>query len=163
MVLLVLSSAFYPINSLKSILMAYKLSPKMIDFINDTLPPQFAALMSRYPSTIFNAANHYDKPKFPQGYVPKRIAIYYQESAPTASILWMNGQLDKVEIEQIPVDPDVIQVMIEGTWGYIQVQGKVILDRTEGVQFPPELTQHELMLRKLIHSISSGNYRDLNQ
>lgn len=163
MVLLVLPRAFYPINSLKSILMAYKLSPKMIDLINDRLPPQFATLMSRYPSTIFNAADYWDKPKFPQGYVPKFIAIYYQDSAPSASIVWRNGRLDKVEIEQIPINPDVIQVMIEATWGYIQVQGKVILDRTEGVQFPPELTHHELMLRRIIHSISSGNYKDLNQ
>ena len=143
--------------------MAYKLSRKQIDLIDEKLPPQFAALMSRYPSTIFNAAHHWDEPKFPQGYVPKRIAIYYQESAPASSIVWSNGQLEKVEIEEIPINPDVIQVMIEGTWGYIQVQGKVILDRTEGVQFPPELTQHELMLRRLIHSISSGNYKNLNQ
>lgn len=143
--------------------MTYELKQNQIDLINDRLPPQFAVLMSRYPSTIFNAAHHWDKPKFPQGYVPQRIAIYYQESAPAASIVWRNGQLEKVEIEQIPINPDVIQVMIEGTWGYIQVQGKVILDRTEGVQFPPELTQHELMLRRLIHSISSGNYKDLNQ
>ena len=143
--------------------MAYNLNQYQIDLINNNLPPRFAVLMSRYPSTIFNAAHHWDNPKFPQGYVPKRIAIYYQESAPAASILWRNGHLERVEIEEIPIDPDVIQVMIEDTWGYIQVQGKVILDRTEGVQFPPELTQHELMLRRLIHSISSGNYKDLNQ
>ena len=143
--------------------MTYELKQNQIDLINDKLPPQFAALMSRYPSTIFNAALYWSKPKFPQGYVPKRIAIYYQESAPASSIVWSNGQLEKVEIEQIPIDPDVTQVLVDNVWTYIQVQDKVIIDRTEGVQFPPELTQHELMLRRLIHSISSGNYKDLNQ
>lgn len=141
--------------------MAYKLNQKQIDLIDEKLPPQFAVLKSRYPSTIFNAAIQWSSPKFPQGYVPKYIGIYYQESAPSASVSWRNGQLDYVRIEEIPIDPDVTQVMVDGSWAYIQVQNKVILDRTEGVQFPPELTQHELMLRRLIHSISSGNYKDL--
>jgi|GEM_PF-1180755 len=142
--------------------MAYKLDQRQIDLIDEKLPPQFAALKSRYPSTIFNAANNWSKPKFPQGYIPKHIAIYYQESAPSASISWRNGQLDRVEIEQIPIDPDVTQVVVDGSWAYIQIKEKIILDRTEGVQFPPELTQHELMLRRLVRSISSGNYKDLN-
>ncbi len=143
--------------------MAYELDQKQIDLIDEKLPLKFAALKSRYPSTIFNAAHHWDNPKFPQGYVPEYIGIYYQESAPSASVCWRNGQLDYVQIEEIPIDPDVTQVMVDGSWAYIQVQNKVILDRTEGIQFPPELTQHELMLRRLIHSISSGNYKDLEQ
>lgn len=143
--------------------MTYKLNQYQIDLINDKLPPQFAELKSRYPSTIFNAADHWSKPKFPQGYIPKHIAIYYQESAPAASISWRNGQLDYARIEEIPTDPDVTQVVVDGSWAYVQIQNKVILDRTSGIQFPPELTQHELMLRRLIHSISSGNYKDLNQ
>lgn len=143
--------------------MAYELNQYQIDLIDEKLPPKFAALKSRYPSTIFNAAHHWDKPKFPQGHIPKHISIYYQESARSSSISWRNGQLEKVEIEEIPIDPDVIQVRVDGSWGYIQVQGMKILDRTEGVQFPPELTQHELMLRRIIHSISSGNYKDLEQ
>lgn len=141
--------------------MAYELDQKQIDLIDEKLPPKFAALKSRYPSTIFNAADHWSYPKFPQGYVPQYISIYYQESAPCSAIYWRNGQLEKVDIEEIPIDPDVIQVMVDGSWAYIQVQGMKILDRTEGIQFPPELTQHELMLRRIIHSISSGNYKDL--
>lgn len=142
--------------------MAYKLIQYHLDIINKNLPPQFAALKDRYPSTIFNAADHWDKPKFPTGYVPKRISIYYQESAPSSAIAWENGRLAKLWIEEIPVHPDVTQVMVDNIWTYICVQGQVILDRTEGVQFPPELTQHELMLRRIIHSMSSGNFKEFN-
>ncbi len=140
--------------------MADKLTQFQIDMINEKLPPQFAALKYRYPVSIYNAAIHWDKPKFPQGYVPKRIAIYYDESPNAPSISWRNGELIRVQIEEIPIDPDVTQVDIDYIWAYIRVRGKVILDRTEGVQFPPELTHHELMLRKLIRSLSSNNYKE---
>lgn len=143
--------------------MAYKLNQKQIDLIDEKLPPKFAALKSRYPSTIFNAAIEWSRPKFPQGYIPQQISIYYQDSAPCSSISWGNGQLEKVDIEEIPINPEVIQVRVDGSWAYIQVQGMKILDRTEGVIFPPELTQHELMLRRIIHSISSGKYKNLEQ
>lgn len=140
--------------------MAYKLNQYQIDLINKKLPSESAALKYRYPVAIFNAAHHWDRPRFPQGYVPKAIAIYYDESTNPPSILWENGKLRRVQIEEIPIDPDVTILRVEFTWTYIRVQGKVILDRTEGIQFPPELTQHELMLRRLVRSISSGNYKE---
>ena len=140
--------------------MAYKLNQYQIDLIDEKLPPQFAALKYRYPSTVFNAAHQWDKPKFPQGYAPKRIAIYYQESAPTSAITWENGRLRKVLVEEIPVSPDVTQVMVDNIWTYICIGQQVLLDKTEGIKFPPELTHHELMLKKLVHAMSSGNYRD---
>ena len=140
--------------------MTYKLNQYQIDLINEKLPPQFAALKYRYPATIYNAANHMDKPKFPQGYIPKNIAIYYEESSNGPLISWQNGQQLRVNIEEIPVNPDLTLVLVDNIWTYIQVQGKVILDRTIGIQFPLELTQHELMLKKLVHAMSSGNYKE---
>lgn len=140
--------------------MAYKLTQYHLDIINKNLPPQLAAFKERYPSTVFNAADHWNKPKFPQGYVPKRITIYYQESAPTSAITWHNNRLKKVLLEEIPVSPDVTQVMVDNIWTYICIQHQVFIDRTEGVQFPPELTHHELMLKKLVHAMSSGNYKE---
>jgi hypothetical protein len=140
--------------------MADKLSQYQINLINEKLPPQFAALKYRYPVSIFNAAHHWDKPRFSEGYIPKAIAIYYDESPSAPSISWENGKLRRFQIEEIPIDPDITLVMVDDIWTYIRVQGKVILDRTEGVQFPPELTQHELMLRQLVRSISSGNYKE---
>lgn len=140
--------------------MAYNLTQYQIDLIDKKLPPQFAVLKDRYPVSVFNAANHWDKPKFPQGYVPKQIAIYYDETPTCPSISWENGKLRYVRIEEIPVDPDVTLVRVEALWTYIRVQGQVILDRTEGVQFPPELTHHELMLRQILHSMSSGNFKE---
>ena len=140
--------------------MAYKLNQFQINLINEKLSPQVAALKYRYPVSIYNAASHWDKPKFPQGYVPKQIAIYYAETPTAPSISWENGKLRRVQIEEIPVAPDVILVMVDNIWTYIQVQGKVILDRTKGIQFPPDLTDHELMLRQIVHSISSGNFKE---
>ena len=63
-------------------------------------------------------------------------------------------------IEDIPVAPDVTQVKLDNIWVYIQIGQHIILDRTVGIQFPPELTQHELMLKKLVHAMSSGNYKE---
>ena len=140
--------------------MAYKLTQYHLDIINKNLPPQFAALKDRYPSTVFNAADNRSKPKFPPGYLPKHIAIYYGESAQSSAIRWEEGRLTKVLIEEIPVAPDVTQVKVDWTWTYIRIGQQTILDRTEGIKFPPELTQHELMLRKLIHAMSSGNYKE---
>lgn len=140
--------------------MAYQLIQYHLDIINQNLPPQFAALKDQYPSTIFNAADHWDKPKFPQGYVPTEIEIYYQDSAIGPAISWQNGKLRYVTIEEIPVNPDVTAVMVDNIWTYIGVRHHVILDRTEGVQFPPELTHQELMLRQIIHSMTSGNFRE---
>lgn len=140
--------------------MAYKLNQYQIDLIDEKLPPQFAVLKNRYPSTVYNAADHWDKPRFPEEYIPNRIAIYYQESAPSSAITWENGRLKKVVVEEIPVSPDVTQVMVDNTWIYICIQQQVLLDRTKGIKFPPELTQHELMLKKLVHAMSLGNYKE---
>lgn len=140
--------------------MAYKLIQYHLDIINKYLPPQFAALKNQYPSTIFNAADHWDRPKFPQGYVPKQISIYYEESAIRPAISWDNGRLEDVWVEEIPVDPDVTAVWVDGIWTYIRVRQQVILDRTEGVQFPPELSHHEIMLRRIIQQLRSGNFRE---
>ncbi len=142
--------------------MAYKLSQARIDLINEKLPPRFAALKDRYPSTVFNAAHHWDKPKFPQGYVPTEISIYYQEMAIRPAIYWEKGRLEDVWIdEDVPVDPDVMVVKVDCIWTYIRIQQQVILDRTEGIQFPPELNQHELMLRFLMRQISAGKFRNV--
>ena len=140
--------------------MAYKLNQSQIDLINEKLPPQFAALKYSYPVSIYNAASYWDKPKFPQGYVPQNISIYYDESPNSPAIAWRNGRLERVRIEEIPIDPEVILTRVEALWVYIQVRGKIILDKTDGIQFPPELTQHELMLRKLVHAMSSGKYEE---
>lgn len=138
--------------------MPYKLRKFHLDFINKNLPPQFAALKDRYPSTVFNAAHHWDKPRFPQGYVPQRISIYYQESAIRPAIYWENGRLEDVWIdEDISPHPDCMSVMVDCIWTYIRIQHHVLLDRTEGIQFPPELSQHELMLRHLMRQFSAGN------
>lgn len=142
--------------------MAYKLTQAHLDIINENLPPIFVALKDRYPSTVFNAAHHWGKAKFPQGYVPKEIEIYYQESAIRPAIYWQNGQLEDVWIdEDIPANPDVMLVMVDNIWTYIRVQQQVILDRTAGIQFPPELSQHELMLRFLMRQISAGKVRHI--
>lgn len=138
--------------------MPYKLRKFHLDYINENLPPQFAALKDQYPSTVFNAAHHWNKPRFPNGYVPQRIAIYYQESAIRPAIYWENGRLEDVWIDaDISPHPDCMSVMVDCIWTYIRIQHHVLLDRTEGIQFPPELSQHELMLRHLMRQISAGN------
>ena len=117
--------------------MAYKLNQYQIELINKKLPPQFAALKYSYPVSIYNAASYWDKPKFPQGYVPQNISIYYDESPNSPAIAWRNGRLERVRIEEIPIDPEVILTRVEALWVYIQVRGKIILDKTDGIQFPP--------------------------
>lgn len=140
-----------------------KLSQYKINLINEKLPPKFAALMHRYPDSIFNAADHWDKPNFPHGYVPTYISIYYDEVSPGPSIFWHEGNIRYVKIEDVPINPDVILVDVDNLWVYIRVQGQVILDRTEGIQFPPELTQQELMLKRIMRSIASGNSKDITK
>jgi len=144
--------------------MPYKLTEFHLKIINENLPPQFAALKDRYPSTVFNAAHHWNKPRFPHGYVPNDIAIYYQESAIRPAIYWEKGRLEDIWIdEDLPPHPDCMSVMVDCIWTYIRIQHHVLLDRTEGIQFPPELSQHELMLRHLMRQFSAGNIQRIQE
>lgn len=141
--------------------MAYKLTRFHLDIIEQNLPPRFAALKDRYPSTIFNAADHWHKPKFPPGYLPQHIAIYYHESVPWCGISWYREHNEvEITLEEIPDDPDVTMMVVDTIWTYICVRGQVVLDRTHGIQFPPELINHELMLRQLMRKIASGQSKE---
>ncbi len=136
--------------------MPYKLSLARIEYINNTLPPQFAALKDKYPQTISNLAEYWSLPPYPPGYIPEDIDIYYEDdNFIDSAIAIENGHLKSVLLEDSATDPSLIYMAIENDPAYVQIEGKVIFNRLGGAVLPPVAINLELML----HSILDGIFR----
>ena len=136
--------------------MPYELDAAQIEEINSKLPPQFAALKDKYPLTICNVAEFWDLSGYPEGYIPEWIDIYYKDE-PTmqADISIRDGQLTYVELEDPVTDPSLIYMTIEDDPAYVQIEGKVIVNRLKGVVLPDALVNSEVMLRSILSGIAA--------
>jgi len=135
--------------------MHYELSEAQLAEIQEKLPPQFAALKDQYPVSISNAAEDWDTPPYREGYVPYDIDIYYREYADGPDVSVVNGQLQFIYLDQYVEEPDVIAMEIDGHWAYIQLQGRVILNRIGGVILPKVLVDSEVLLRTIVANMPS--------
>jgi len=135
--------------------MHYELSEAQLAEIQEKLPPQFAALKDQYPVSISNAAEDWDTPPYREGYVPYDIDIYYRDYADGPDVSVINGQLQFIYLDHWVDDPDVIAMEIDGHWAYIQLQGRVILNRLGGAILPKVLVDSEEWLRIIIANLSS--------
>ncbi|NBD15519.1 MAG: hypothetical protein GVY04_05040 [Cyanobacteria bacterium] len=134
--------------------MAYEFSEKELADINEKLPPQYAALKDKYPVSIANAADDWDTPPYPEGYVPQSIDIYYQEhDALGPGLTIEDGKIGSIQFNNWVNDSDVIGVEIDSSWAYIQVEGRVILNRIGGAVLPNVLQSPELLLKATIAKI----------
>ena len=133
--------------------MPYHLSPHQIEEIESKLPPQYAALKDKYPVAISNAAESWDKPPFPPGYIPRSIDVYYADEADGPDICLENGELTFINLRDASPESTVIQVDINGSWSYIQIEGRVILNRLVGVVLPDVLV-HPAVLMEVVLSNS---------
>lgn len=120
------------------------------------LPPDIAALADKYPSDIFNAAEYYECPPFPDGYIPHSIEIYYQEDADNSNVFIVDGILKDYKIDNLDEKSQFIGVQIDDEWGYIQIEGKEILNRLGSVILPDVILQPTV----LINSVLKGENHD---
>ncbi|MCU0536465.1 MAG: hypothetical protein MUD14_21465 [Hydrococcus sp. Prado102] len=134
---------------------ADKLSLEELREIEQKLPPQFAALKDKYPVTIAAVARDWDKPAYPQGYRPQLIEIYYEDDCDSAIFIW-NGELVSLELEESVANPSFTVVDIDDETAYVQIEGRVILNRLGGAILPNVALDPEIFLRSALGKLSES-------
>lgn len=126
------------------------LSPYEISEIEKKLPPQFAVLKDKYPNTIASVAESWDEPPYPEGYTPDVIEIYYEDDGQSGFDI-KNGEITLIRIEDVPVSPHLIHLFIDDETAYVQIEGKVILNRIGGAILPETIMSNpELLLKSIL-------------
>lgn len=126
------------------------LSPYEEKQIHQNLTPQLAALKSKYPSAVYNAASAQHLLPLAADIKPKLINIYYGDEdndnyLPNISL--QDGTLDLLYLTEECVNNPVIQIEIDSSWVYIEVEKQILLDRLGGLELPKisEMTDEELL------------------
>ncbi len=113
--------------------------------IRRRLPRDIQALKDKYPQSVYNVSEAWGASPFPHGYIPESISIYYSDDPSGTDIAFQNGKLRNFDLEPSK-DKDVIKVSIDDEWAYIQVGGKVLLDRLGEVILPDILLEQKALL-----------------
>ena len=129
----------------------YKLSDIELQEIATKMPPDIVALSNKYPIEVLNAAEFLETPPLPDNYTPKIVEIYYANTE-SPGVFIKEGKLENYVIREPDKDRNLIAVMLDYEWTYIQIEGKVILNRLGGVILPDVLIDP----KTLIHSDLAG-------
>jgi hypothetical protein len=116
------------------------------------LPPSIQALKEKYPVSIVNAAEYWDEPPLPEGYIPGDVEVFYGDDVNDSDLLILNGNLDSFTLEEPEGEPPVMSVLIDGSWAYIQIEGQIILNRLGGVALPDVLVDPAALLQSVLKS-----------
>ncbi|RUR73046.1 hypothetical protein ACF3DV_03605 [Chlorogloeopsis fritschii PCC 9212] len=102
------------------------------------LPAEIAVFAEQQSTDIFNTANFWGNPNFPENYIPELIEIYYGNTIRSngSDICILNGQLKDYQIHNFDSNIQSIAVQIDGRWAYIEVEGREILNKLSGVVLP---------------------------
>lgn len=118
--------------------------------IYQNLPPQLAALKSKYPSAVYNAASSQHLLPLAPDTKPKLINIYYGEDdndtyLPNISL--KDGKLDLLCLTEECVNNPVIQIEVDSIWVYVEIEKQILLNRLGGLELPKvdEITEEELL------------------
>ena len=114
------------------------LSPYETQLIEKNLPPHLAALKSKYPCAVFNAADSKNLATLP-AYRPETFDMYFGDEDNDeylANISFKNGELDFLHLTEVCANNPVIQIEIDGKWAYIEVEKQILLDRLGEVELP---------------------------
>lgn len=98
------------------------------------LPLEIASLADKYPCEIVNVVESWDDLPFPANYTPQYIEVY-ANAGDVPNLCVLEGNLT----DYLPIETDnakTIQVIIDGKFAYIEVEGKVLIDNIGGVIFP---------------------------
>lgn len=115
--------------------MHYKLDPKQIEDIKK-LPQEFQLLAQKYPNSIASAALDWDKPHLSQSDPITEISVYYTDDGEDPDIFINNQRELEDFITNIPSD-NILCISVSGHWAYIELEGKVVLDRIGSFRLPP--------------------------
>ncbi len=123
----------------------FRLNKRELEQIRRRLPEDIQAYKDKYPQSVYNVSEAWGASPFPHGHIPESIEIYYGDDPDTTDIAFLDGKLRKFKTT-MPKDKDVIKVSIDDEWAYIQVGGKVLLDRLGEVILPDILLDEKVLL-----------------
>jgi hypothetical protein len=129
----------------------YPLSDDDWQRITAKFPPDIAVLAHNYPCEIYNALEALDNEPLPNNYIPQAIDVYNDVDEEAIFQVW-EGKLERY----VPTERKnaaAIQVGIDGNWVYIEIEGRVILDKLGGVILPFVNVTESLVLELLSKQI----------
>lgn len=117
--------------------------------ITQNLPPHLAGLKSKYPSTVYNAASAQNLEPLAPGVELETINIYYGEEdngQELPNLSFRKGKLDLLYLTEECENNPVIQIEINGSWTYIEIEKQILLDRIGDLELPKveEMTEEEI-------------------
>ena len=121
------------------------LTKQELEQIRKRLPPRIQALKDKYPQAVYNVSEAWGLKPYPHGYIPESIDIYYADDPTGADISFFEGKLISFDLEPSK-DKDVIKMSVDDEWAYIQVGGRVLLNRLGEVILPEMLLEQKTLL-----------------
>ncbi|SRR5579883_560170 len=101
----------------------------------EQLPEEIADLAQKYPIDIVNVAESLEEPPFPENYIPEIIEVYYGDSE-VSDILVVQGEIRSFTTRELEENEAVIAVHIDGKWVYIEIEGKELINKLDGIVLP---------------------------
>jgi hypothetical protein len=99
--------------------------------------------MTLYPNAKANAADAHDLPLLTADYQPQSIEFFFGDVVPDSTFHWRNGQWFGINLDHM-LDPQVLQVLVDGNWAYICTPDGELLDRLGGLTLPPVPSADEI-------------------
>ena len=124
------------------------------------LPLDIQALKDKYPVDIANVAEYYFEPPLELGYKPTVVEFFYDDASEPEMMI-LDGKLDCLEPRKPNPNYPLTAMMVDGHWVYMEIEGRVLLDRRGGMIMPEnEINESQAALFKsAAKSISAlGNW-----
>jgi hypothetical protein len=114
--------------------MTYEIPAVLLEEIAK-LPPEIQALKDKYPLYVANIAEFYFEPPLEIGYEPNDIDFFYDDASEPEMFI-LGGFLESLEPRKPNPDHSVTAIRVDGEWVYIEIEGRVLLDRRGGMIMP---------------------------
>lgn len=109
------------------------------------MPPWMQDLAEKYPIEIANAVEVWSENEFPNNYVPTSIEVYYEPSDEPDIFIYEREVINYLVKESLQTSTSIM-VDIDGRWAYVEIEGKVIVDKLGGVILPEVIVDPSLLM-----------------
>jgi hypothetical protein len=99
-----------------------------------------------YPNAILNAEDYKSVPPLSLDYQAKEIEVFFGDSSDDSVYHYRNGEWIAFNFGNSE-SADVLQVLIDDQWAFIQAGDQVLLDRLGGVKLPTLPKPEEIAVR----------------
>jgi hypothetical protein len=117
------------------------------------LSPDIAALVDKYPREMMNVIYAWEERPFPEGYIPKRIDIYYALPG-EVNVRILDGVLTKYNVPEFEGNPHYVSVFFDEKIAYIEIEGQEVLNKLGGATLPKVTIDPSTLIEMLTGSKS---------